>query len=98
MRRALAERARLAVEKARMGVEAIRQRGGETRIEERAFRQDDLEEIVEAFVEQHRRIERHDHVDAEEQLAEPLVDMKIDRPLGLRSVPVQSNTALSPRR
>ncbi len=79
MRRALAERARPAVEEARMRVEAVRQRGRELRVEQRAFRQHDLEEVVEAFVEVDRRVEGHDHVDAEEQLAQAFVDMEVDR-------------------
>ncbi len=83
MRRALAERAGLTVEEPRVGVEAVGERGGKARIEQRALGQHDLEQIVEAFVEQHRGIERHDHVDAEEQLAEALVDVEVDRALRL---------------
>ena len=98
MRRALAKRAGLAVEKAGMGVEPVRQRRRKARIEQRAFRQNNLEQIVKAFVEKHRRIERHDHVDAEEQLAEPFVDVKIDRAFGLRigSGPVEHRHLAAP--
>jgi len=55
--------------------------------------------LVEAFVEQHRRVERHDHVDAEEQLAQPFVDMEVDRAFGLiiRARPVKHGDIAAPR-
>ena len=79
IRRALPERAALAVEEARVRVQPVRQRRGEARVEQRALRQRDLEHVVEPVVEQDLRVERHDHVDPEEQLAEPLVDVEVDR-------------------
>src|ERR1700730_10164339 len=83
MRRALTKSAGLAIEKPCMSVEAIRQRGGKMGDEQTTRGQHELDQIIEPLVEEDRRIERHNHVDAEEQLAEPFVDMEIDWPLGL---------------
>src|SRR5580704_16663462 len=77
MRGALTERTGLTIKKPRVGVEPVGERGRKSWIEQRSFREDDFKEIVEAFVEQHGRIEGHDHVDAKEELAEALMDMKI---------------------
>ena len=100
MRRELPQRARLAVEETGVRVETIGKRGREARIEEAPLGKDDLEQVVEALVEQDGGVERHDHVYAEEQLAEALVDVEVDRPLGLLigAGPVEDGNVAAPRR
>ena len=56
---------------------------GEARIEQSPLGHDDFEDVVESFVEQNVRIEGHDHVDAEEQLAQAFVNVEIHRTIGL---------------
>ena len=87
VRRTLAERSGLAVKKSSVRVEPVRKCRREARIEQRAFRKDHFEEIVETFVEKYRRIKGHDHIDAEENFAEPFMNVKINRAFGLRICP-----------
>ena len=101
LRRLLAERPAHAVEEARVDVQPVRQRRRELRVQERPFRQRDLEDVVEPVVEQDLGIEGHDHVDPEEELAEALVDVEVDRPGRLvgRARPVGvADVALPPDR
>ena len=67
-----------------MGVEAVRRAAPGTRVEQRTLGQDDLEEVVEAVVEQDARVEGHDHVDAEEELEQAFVNVEVDRARRLR--------------
>src|SRR5262249_48664554 len=83
---------------ARVRVDAVGQRRREARVQQRALRQGDVEDVVEAVVEQDLRIEGHDHVDPEEQLAEALVDMEVDRPRGLLGRPRPVDVQPSPTR
>ena len=81
--RVLAEGAAHAVEEARVDVQPVRQGSWEPRVQQRPLGQRHLEDVVDPVVEQDLRVERHDHVDPEEELAEALVDMEVDRAGGL---------------
>ena len=60
-----------------------------------------LEDVVDPVVEEDLGVERHDHVDPEEELAEALVDVEVDRAgrLVVRARPVGvADVALAPDR
>ena len=79
LRCVLPEGAAHAVEQARVDVEPVRQRGGEPRVQERSLGKRHLEDVVDPVVEQDLGVVRHDHVDPEEELAQALVDVEVDR-------------------
>jgi hypothetical protein len=66
MRSLLTQRARLTVKETRVRVKPVAKWCGETRIEQRSFWQNHFEQVVKALIEQHFRIESHDHVNPEE--------------------------------
>ncbi len=83
-RLALSEQAAEHVEDAAERVRAAGERCRIARLEQRAFGDVHLDEIVEAVVEQDLRIENHDHVDAEEHLEHVFVEIEVDRAFRLR--------------
>src|SRR6185295_4449291 len=92
-RLALSEQATEHVEDTPERMRAAGEGGGKTRLEQRAFRNLDLDQIVEAIVEQDLRIEHHDHVDAEEHLEHVFVEIEVDRAFRLRigAAPIQDH-------
>ena len=99
--RLLAEGAAHAVEEARVDVQPVRQRRRELRVQQRALRKRHLEDVVDPVVEEDLGVEGHDHVDPEEELAEALVDVEVDRAgrLVVRPGPVGvADVALAPDR
>ena len=78
-RRVVAQRAAEHVELPRQCVGAAAQRCREIRIEQRPLRHGDVNEIVEAVIEQDLGVEHHDHVDPDEHLEHAFVQIEVDR-------------------
>ena len=80
----MTEKATEHVEDASERMRTAREGRGKARLEQRAFRDLDLDEVVEAVVKQDLRVEYHDHVDAEEHLEHVFVEIEVDRAFRLR--------------
>ena len=68
---------------------AARKRRRELGLEQRAFGNAHIDQIVKPVVKQNLRIENHDHVDAEEHAKHVFIEQKVDRILALRVGPVK---------
>ena len=79
-----AERPAEHVELARERMGAAAERGREVRVHERALGQGDVDEVVEAVVEEDLGVEHHDHVDPDEHLEHAFMQVEVDRARRLR--------------
>ena len=89
LRHVAAERAGDDLDPARERVVAIPERRRVPRLEDRALLDSDLEQVVEAFVEQDLGIEDHDQVGSDHHLHHPFVEVEVDRARGLRRRPAE---------
>ncbi len=78
------ERAGHHLDPARQRVVAVAERRRVARLEDRALLDADVEQVVEAFVEQDLGVEDHDQVGPDHHLHHPLVQVEVDRPRRLR--------------
>ena len=101
LRRVPGERPAEDVELPGQRVGAAAERGREVGVHQRALGQGDVDEVVEAVVEQDLGVEHHDHVDPDEHLEHAFVQVEVDRAgrLGVGAGPVEPGVlALAPYR
>ena len=78
LRRILAQRTTEDIELTGQSVGSASQGSRELRLQYRSFGHLDMDQVIEPVVKQNLRIEHHDHVNTNEHLEHPLVQVEID--------------------